>query len=66
MKVNTNVPGYVKDTRSGAVLATDLSGYHAILESRKNKQLQGRVEALETEVASLRTVVNQLLLEIAK
>ena len=66
MKINTNTPGYIKDTASGAVLSTDLSGYQAILEARKSKQLKTRVDALEAEVASLRTILNQLLLEIAK
>lgn len=66
MRIRTNSPNYIKDTETGAVLNTDLSGYQAIVQARKNKNLIPRVDALEREVASLRTIINQLLQEIAR
>ena len=66
MRIRTNSPNYIKDTETGAVLNTDLTGYQAIVQARKNKNLIPRVDALEREVASLRTIINQLLQEIAR
>lgn len=66
MRIRTNSPNYIKDTETGAVLNTDLTGYQAIVQARKNKNLIPRIDALEREVASLRTIINQLLQEIAK
>lgn len=66
LRIRTNFPNYIKDTETGAVLNTDLTGYQAIVQARKNKNLIPRIDALEREVASLRTIINQLLQEIAK
>lgn len=66
MRIRTNSPNYIKDTETGAVLNTDLTGYQAIVQARKNKNLIPRIDALEREVASLRTIINQLLQEIAR
>jgi len=66
LRIRTNSPNYIKDTETGAVLNTDLTGYQAIVQARKNKNIIPRVDALEREVASLRTIINQLLQEIAR
>ena len=70
MIVQTDVPGYVKDTSSKAVLRTDISSLKAHRRMRKsieNKEqeiniLNDKVSNLENDVDELKEKLNELLL----
>ena len=63
--VQTNVPGFVIDKNSGAVLNVDngaLAAYHrqkAVLETAKSTTQ--RIETLENDIGDIKNMLQQLL-----
>jgi hypothetical protein len=59
--IRTNVPGWVKDSRTGAVINTQTSQLDQLKAARiKNREFK----ALENEVKTLRAIVNRLCREL--
>lgn len=57
----TTTPNMVIDKATGAVINTDIGGYHAIKKAREERRkalvLEDRVTALEDEVKTLRQLI---------
>lgn len=65
MLVETNVPGFKKNTETGAIINTSEEGYNRIkamrAEAKKNAELQNKMQSLETEITEIKNLLVQLL-----
>lgn len=65
MIVNTNHPGYVKDTESGAIINNDVEEYRKFLAAReaskRNNSLQKQVDELQNDLMEIKNILLQLV-----
>lgn len=65
MLVNTNHPGYLKDTDSGVIINNDDEQYKKFLASReaskKNNSLCKRMTEVENDLRDIKTLLLQLV-----
>lgn len=65
MLVNTNHPGYLKDTDSGVIINNDEEQYKKFLAAReaskKNNNLCKRMSEVENDLRDIKSLLQQLL-----
>lgn len=65
MFVKTNETGYLKDTKTGAIINTNDYDYQRILKERNQKKnsdkLCKKITDLETELASIRELLSKIV-----
>ena len=55
-------PGYLKDTRTGAILCADKAAYSSFKAKRqKEKQLQDKINHMESKIDSLESMLKEIL-----
>ncbi len=65
MLVNTNHPGYVKDTKSGVIINTDTEEYKKFLAAREanknSKNLQRTIEDVQRDLKEIKSLLLQIV-----
>jgi hypothetical protein len=65
MLAKTNVSGFLKDTKSGAIINTDMDGYAVAVaqrqEAKRAAQLQDRVANIENDMKQIKDLLSQLV-----
>ena len=65
MLVNTNHPGYLKDTESGVIINNDEEEYKKFLAAReaskRNNNLCKRMTEVENDLRDIKTLLQQLV-----
>lgn len=56
--VRTNVPGYVKDTRTGSIINTNVGEYQSVRHARRRKL---EVEAMRENITRLEKLLERTL-----
>jgi hypothetical protein len=68
MIVKTNIPGYVKDQKTGMVINKDVGDYQIYLAQRSkilsNNELTAKVEKLETDITEIKSLLLQVINKI--
>lgn len=66
--VKTNVPGYLKDEKTGMVINKDVKEYQIYLAQRSkilsNKELGTKVDAMESEISEIKSLLLQVIKKI--
>lgn len=58
----TDVPGYAKDARTGAIVAVDVASYEVIRQSReKSRRQRAEIDSLRSDVRELKEAVAKLI-----